>query len=307
MSAPRAPIPACAEPPVIGTITTHHMRHGNELATHADLLHLVSHSVCAEISRGLAAGLSYRRIAHGLGRPASTVSREVAANGRIKGYRAARADQLAWVGRPVPRGAGSQRIRCCVPSWRTSSFNGGARSRLPAVKVTYPDDLEMLVSHESIYRTLYVQSPGGLRKELTTYLRTGRVIRRPKGVRVPDGRGGRPNTLHISQRPAEMTQRLWLPLARQTGGSGGLRALPPRRRAMDQISTCNPPPNTPRRPRRRRAMPKSGREIHIQTSMTTPPLIEFRAARLPAFTGCGHRIGHSVELFQHVCGVGRRR
>jgi len=56
------------------------------------------------------------------------------------------------------------------------------------------------VSHESIYRTLYVQARGALRKELTRYLRTGRVIRRPKGVRLPDGRGGRANTLHISQR-----------------------------------------------------------------------------------------------------------
>jgi IS30 family transposase len=63
------------------------------------------------------------------------------------------------------------------------------------------------VSHESIYRTLYVQSRGALNKELTRYLRTGRVIRRPKGVRLPDGRGGRPNTLHISERPAEVEDR----------------------------------------------------------------------------------------------------
>jgi hypothetical protein len=63
------------------------------------------------------------------------------------------------------------------------------------------------VSHESIYRTLFVQSRGALRKELTAHLRTGRVIRRPKGVRLPDGRGGRPNTLHISERPAEVEDR----------------------------------------------------------------------------------------------------
>ena len=52
-----------------------------------------------------------------------------------------------------------------------------------------------------------MQSRGALRKELTRYLRTGRVIRRPKGVRLPDGRGGRPNTLHISERPAEVADR----------------------------------------------------------------------------------------------------
>ncbi len=63
------------------------------------------------------------------------------------------------------------------------------------------------MSHESIYRTLFVQSRGALRKELTRYLRTGRVIRRPKGVRLPDGSGGRPNTLHISERPAEADDR----------------------------------------------------------------------------------------------------
>src|SRR6476620_4570979 len=65
----------------------------------------------------------------------------------------------------------------------------------------------MQVSHESIYRTLYVPSRGALRKERTRYLRTGRVIRRPKGVRLPDGRGGRPNTLHISERPPEAEDR----------------------------------------------------------------------------------------------------
>jgi IS30 family transposase len=75
------------------------------------------------------------------------------------------------------------------------------------LKLTYPKSPEMQVSHESIYRTLYVQSRGGLRKELTRYLRTGRVIRRPKGVKLPDGRGGRPNTLHISQRPPEAEDR----------------------------------------------------------------------------------------------------
>ena len=75
------------------------------------------------------------------------------------------------------------------------------------LQLTYPKSPEMQVSHESIYRTLYVQSRGALRKELTRYLRTGRVIRRPKGVRLPDGRGGRPNTLHISERPAEVEDR----------------------------------------------------------------------------------------------------
>jgi IS30 family transposase len=75
------------------------------------------------------------------------------------------------------------------------------------LKVTYPKRPEMQVSHESIYRTVYVQSRGALNKELTRYLCTGRVIGRPKGVRLPDGRGGRPNTLNISERPAEAEDR----------------------------------------------------------------------------------------------------
>jgi IS30 family transposase len=65
----------------------------------------------------------------------------------------------------------------------------------------------MHVSHESIYHTLYVQSRGALRRELTAYLRTGRVLRRPKGVRMPDGRGGRPGILNIAERPAEAADR----------------------------------------------------------------------------------------------------
>jgi hypothetical protein len=65
----------------------------------------------------------------------------------------------------------------------------------------------MQVSHETIYRTLFIQSRGALRKELTAYLRTGRVIRRPAGTRLPDGRGGRPGILNISERPAEADDR----------------------------------------------------------------------------------------------------
>jgi IS30 family transposase len=161
-----------------------------------------------EISRGVAAGLSYRAIARTLGRPASTVSREVAANGGTKRYRAARADQSAWgrAARPKTcRLSENPLLRAIVEEklarrWSPQQIAGW-------LKVTYPNDPEMQVSHESIYRTLYVQSRGALRRELTAYLRTGRVIRRPKGVRLPDGRGGRPNTLHISERPAEVEDR----------------------------------------------------------------------------------------------------
>jgi IS30 family transposase len=161
-----------------------------------------------EISRGLAAGCSIRAIAATLGRAPSTVSREVAPNGGARRYRAARADRNAWVRAARPKAcklATSTGLRDIVEEklqrrWSPQQIAGWLR-------LSYPTRPEMQVSHESIYRTLYVQSRGALRKELTGYLRTGRVIRRPKGVRLPDGRGGRPNTLHISERPPEAEDR----------------------------------------------------------------------------------------------------
>lgn len=161
-----------------------------------------------EISRGLAAGQSLRAIAAVLGRSPSTISREVAANGGRRRYRATVADQQAWAkatrpkacklaANPVLSGIVAEKLQL---RWSPQQIDGW-------LKRTYPDDPEMHVSHESIYRTLFVQSRGALRKELTAYLRTGRVIRRAHGVRLPDGRGGRPGILHISERPAEAEDR----------------------------------------------------------------------------------------------------
>jgi IS30 family transposase len=161
-----------------------------------------------EISRGLAAGLSLRRIAAGLGRSASTVSREVAGNGGARRYRATVADQQAWTRatrpkacklatNPVLAGIVSEKLQ---RRWSPQQIAGW-------LKLTYPEDPGMHVSHESIYRTLFVQSRGALRKELTVYLRTGRVIRRAHGVRLPDGRGARPGIVNISERPAEAVDR----------------------------------------------------------------------------------------------------
>ena len=161
-----------------------------------------------EISRGLAAGVSLRAIAGQLGRAPSTITREVAANGGRSRYRASRADQMAWsrATRPKPcKLATRPALRAIVEEklqrrWSPQQIAGW-------LKVNYPDDPEMQVSHESIYCTLFVQSRGALRRELTAYLRTGRVIRRPQGVRLPDGRGGRPGILNISERPAEAEDR----------------------------------------------------------------------------------------------------
>ncbi|WP_426567180.1 IS30 family transposase [Angustibacter sp. McL0619] len=161
-----------------------------------------------EISRGLAAGESLRVIAAGLGRAPSTVCREVNANGGRRRYRAARADVSAWSRATRPKAcklASRPVLRAVVEAKLTQRWS--PQQIAGWLKLTFPDRPEMQVSHESIYRTLFVQSRGALRKELTRYLRTGRVVRRPKGVRLPDGRGGRPNTLHISERPAEAEDR----------------------------------------------------------------------------------------------------
>jgi IS30 family transposase len=161
-----------------------------------------------EISRGLAAGLSLRAVAAGLGRSASTVSREVAGNGGRRRYRAAAADRQAWTRatRPKPCKLATNSVLAGIVTeklqhrWSPQQIAGW-------LKLTYPHDPEMHVSHESIYRTLFVQSRGALRKELTAYLRTGRVIRRVHGVRLPDGRGSRPGIVNISERPAEAEDR----------------------------------------------------------------------------------------------------
>jgi len=156
-----------------------------------------------EISRGLAAGLSLRAIARSLGRAASTISREVDRGGRRR-YRAAWAEQVAWdlATRPKPTKL-SQRPGLAHLVAAKLALDWSPQQIAGWLKSEYPNDAEMHVSHETIYRSLFVQGRGELRKELTRHLRTSR----PAGQRQPDGRGVRQNILHISQRPAEAADR----------------------------------------------------------------------------------------------------
>ena len=161
-----------------------------------------------EISRGLAAGHSLRTIAAGLGRAPSTVSREVAGSGGRAGYRALTAEHAAWARAARPKQTKLSRwpgLRAMVEDklesrWSPEQIAGWLRRRFPTGTV-------MHVSHETIYRSLFVQARGDLRHELTQHLRTGRAMRRPAGRRLPDGRGVRPNILNISERPAEAADR----------------------------------------------------------------------------------------------------
>jgi IS30 family transposase len=163
-----------------------------------------------EISRGLAAGHSLRQIAGRLGRAPSTIAREVEANGGRSRYRALRADRAATQRRRRPKVcklATTPRLQAMVAAkleqrWSPEQIAGW-------LKRTYPEDPELQVSHETIYRTLYVQSRGALKRELTEHLRTKRRIRRPgNGNRQrASGSGNLVGMVHISERPPEVADR----------------------------------------------------------------------------------------------------
>jgi len=161
-----------------------------------------------EIGLGLTGGESVRAIARRLSRAPSTVSREVARSGSRSAYRATRADAAA-----VERG---RRPKVCKlasqPRLRREVIRG-LRSLWSPQQIAsqllqdYPDDATMRVSHETIYRTLFVQARGALRKELTSCLRSGRAQRRPLRRTQQSGAGRLRNVVLISERPAEVEDR----------------------------------------------------------------------------------------------------
>jgi IS30 family transposase len=161
------------------------------------------------ISRGLAAQESIRNIAAALRRAPSTVSREIARNGGPAAYRAAAADCAAWdrACRPKPcKLARNWRLRHIVAQklsldWSPEQISGW-------LKQTFPEDGSLRVSHETIYRSLFVQARGVLKKELIKHLRSGRVMRRSKRAST-DGqpRGQIVDAVSIRERPASVEDR----------------------------------------------------------------------------------------------------
>jgi IS30 family transposase len=159
------------------------------------------------ISRGLAAGERPAEIARALGRPRSTVTRELERNGGAQRYRALRAHKraLACLGRPKPTKLG----RC--PRLR-EAVEAGLRKRWSPQQISarlrhqYPDDEEMRISHETIYQSLYVQSRGELRRQLASNLRSGRTRRRPRRG-GPERRGKIAEMVPIAERPPEVDER----------------------------------------------------------------------------------------------------
>ena len=158
-----------------------------------------------EISRGVEAGDTFGLIAARLGRAPSTVSREVKANGGRAGYRARAADRRA--GQPVGptqtgqagrhRRLGREVVAGLARRWSPQQI---ARS----LRIDYPDEPEMRVSHETIYMSLFVQGRGALRKELASCLRPAGPASAPRSGR--EGREVRDMVL-ISDRPAEIEDR----------------------------------------------------------------------------------------------------
>ena len=162
-----------------------------------------------EISRGVFAGQSLRWIAASLGRAPSTVSREIKRNGGRRQYRASKADESAWNRahrRKTCKLAQNRALARIVASklqleWSPDQIAGWLKS-------TYPDDENFQVSHETIYKSLFIQARGALKKELLQHLRKTRAMRRSRHHTQKTKDHGRiTNTVSIRERPAEVEDR----------------------------------------------------------------------------------------------------
>ena len=162
-----------------------------------------------EISRGIAVGLSMRAMADQLDRSPSTVSREIHRNGGYYDYRAAIADQSAWDRAQRPKRC---KLACNKPLSRIVAKQLKSQWSPQQVagwlKREYPGNEDFHVSHETIYRTLFIQSRGALKKELLQCLRSKRIMRRGKTSSLKgQGLGKIPNAISISERPASVEDR----------------------------------------------------------------------------------------------------
>jgi IS30 family transposase len=162
-----------------------------------------------EISRGISSGETIRQIAIRLKRAPSSISREIARNGGPKKYRATVADSAAWERALRPKlcrlalHKGLQRVVAEQLSldWSPEQISGWLR-------VQFPDDERMRISHETIYRSLFIQARGVLKKELVKHLRTNRMMRRSKKASSEgQPRGQIIDAVSIKERPPEVEDR----------------------------------------------------------------------------------------------------
>ena len=162
-----------------------------------------------EISRGLIAKMSLRAIAQSLRRSASTISREVSRNGGAKNYRAAQSDAAAW--------DCSERPKLCKLAghdYLCRAISAKLRRKWSPQQIAgwlmreHPNEEGKRVSHETIYRSLFIQTRGVLKKELLTHLRATRSIRRSRHATLKrSGIGKFNDAISISDRPAEVEDR----------------------------------------------------------------------------------------------------
>ena len=162
-----------------------------------------------EISRGLSSQRSLRSIAYTLGRSPSTISREVRRNGGADRYRAARSDEAAWDRSLRPK---TCKLACYPSLARTVSAKLNRKWSPEQIagwlKRTYPGEPLKQVSHETIYRSLYIQARGVLKKELLEHLRASRTIRRSRHASMKrSGLGQIKDAISISERPASAEDR----------------------------------------------------------------------------------------------------
>jgi len=162
-----------------------------------------------EISRAMVAGQSIRSIARSLNRAPSTVSREIQRNGGIEWYRASKADQYAWDRALRPKACklikNPDLVRLVAEKlqrqWSPEQIAGWLRR-------AYPDDETLHVSYETIYRTLYIQARGALKKELMEHLRRTRTMRRSRHhTQKTENHGRIVGAVSISERPASVEDR----------------------------------------------------------------------------------------------------
>ena len=157
-----------------------------------------------EISRSIVTGHSIRSIAEKLGRSPSTVSREIKRNGDRQNYRANQADRAAWerAHRPQPcKLVKNSSLALAVATKLQSSWS--PEQIAGWLKFSYPEQEDYQVSHETIYRSLYIQARGALKKELLAHLRRTRVMRRSRHhTQKKDNHGRITDAVSISERPA---------------------------------------------------------------------------------------------------------
>lgn len=162
-----------------------------------------------EISRGLAEKCSIREIAKKISRAPSTVSREIRRHGGLTNYRAAKADKKAWDNALRPKVCKLSQNPTLCKIIAEKMHRGWSPEQIAGwLKRNYPDAQEMNVSHETIYKTLFIQTRGALKKELQQYLRSRRTVRKSRTTSLKGkGLGSIPNAVPISERPSTVADR----------------------------------------------------------------------------------------------------